>query len=1079
MLYAFKDLRTLFNPMLLEDASCYLDQGLVALPDVRQDGRLITSLIQSPGKQPYRVYIRIETNNCPSPDIRGECSCPKRVNCEHVAAVLLRALGEAEVLQGEPRDQTLPGAACEAQSCDHYPDDVKQRLFYLLFAAPGYRRGVALRTVSARQLKAGGFGNFRDYQPEWSLRGQPPRFLLQVDRQLLAELDRLEPEPFTNERVLEGAAGGQLLSRMLETGRCFLGETEVALRPGKARASRFRWRMDEQGFQYPEFDLEPAAASLFLMGVAWYLDPENGECGLLETGFAEDLLSTLFDQSDGVPPEDAGPLNEILARLVQGQPLPALRELQLDLQQGRKPIPCLSFFSQSDEMPWGEDWFDQVQLSFDYAGRRFLADQPSQWIEGDRLLRVERDAQAEEAAADRLLEWGFEGNEFLAAEPNSFRLDDGPQAWFDFQAGLLPELRREGWRIEFDDSFRFRLLEVEKWYGALRTKGETDWFRVGLGVEVEGERINLLPALVALLRESPKTFNRKQLPELDHEQTLIIPLEDQRLVPVPLKRIRLILDTLFELYQADSLDEEGLLPLSRIQLTRLAELNELDESLHLDGAEPAALSDLMQRLRGMRQLPVVQPPEGLRTCLRDYQQQGLDWLQFLRANDLGGVLADDMGLGKTIQTLAHLLLEKERGRLDRPSLVVAPTSLLVNWRREARQFAPDLKVLILHGPKRSEQFKEMAENDLLLTSYPLLARDRELLLKQAFHLLILDEAQNIKNPKTQASRVVRELNARHRLCLTGTPLENHLGELWSQFDFLLPGLLGSEKQFRETLRNPIEKQGDEAASERLALRLRPFMLRRTKQEVAKELPPKTEILRSVELQGAQRELYETIRLAMHKQVRQAVAEKGWGRSHIMVLDALLKLRQVCCDPRLVKLQDARKVKRSAKLELLMEMLPEMIEEGRRVLLFSQFTGMLSLIEEAVQQAGIDYVTLTGRTRDRSRPVDRFQNGEAPLFLISLKAGGTGLNLTAADTVIHYDPWWNPAVERQATDRAHRIGQQNPVFVYKLISEGTVEEKIQELQAQKQALADSLFEQTGASGKAWSEAELDRLFGALE
>jgi SNF2 family DNA or RNA helicase len=249
--------------------------------------------------------------------------------------------------------------------------------------------------------------------------------------------------------------------------------------------------------------------------------------------------------------------------------------------------------------------------------------------------------------------------------------------------------------------------------------------------------------------------------------------------------------------------------------------------------------------------------------------------------------------------------------------------------------------------------------------------------------------------------------------------------------------------------------------------------------VASELPAKTEILRLVELEGAQRELYETIRLAMHAQVRKAVAEKGWGRSHIMVLDALLKLRQVCCDPRLVKLEDARKVTHSAKLELLMEMLPEMIEEGRRILLFSQFTSMLGLIEAAVRKAGIDIVKLTGQTRDRAAPVDRFQSGEVPLFLISLKAGGTGLNLTAADTVIHYDPWWNPAVERQATDRAHRIGQENPVFVYKLISEGTVEEKIQHMQAHKQALADSLFEQGGSSALGWSEADIDMLFGPLE
>jgi SNF2 family DNA or RNA helicase len=387
-------------------------------------------------------------------------------------------------------------------------------------------------------------------------------------------------------------------------------------------------------------------------------------------------------------------------------------------------------------------------------------------------------------------------------------------------------------------------------------------------------------------------------------------------------------------------------------------------------------------------------------------------------------------------------------------------------------------VLTLHGPQRRQYFDAIADYDLVLTTYPLLTRDQDALLQHPYYFLILDEAQVIKNPNTRASRLVRQLEARYRLCLTGTPLENHLGELWSLFDFLLPGLLGDAKQFRRVLRNPIEKQGDEAASRRLAQRIRPFMLRRTKQEVVSELPPKTEMVRGVELEGAQRDLYESIRLAMHERVRRAVADQGLARSHIVVLDALLKLRQVCCDPRLVKLDSAGRVKHSAKLEMLMELLPEMIEEGRRVLLFSQFTGMLKLIEDTVRQAGVDFVKLTGRTRDRATPVERFQGGEAPLFLISLKAGGVGLNLTAADTVIHYDPWWNPAVERQATDRAHRIGQDNQVFVYKLITLGTVEEKIQAMQARKQALADSLFDRSGGMQASWTDADLDLLFEPL-
>jgi SNF2 family DNA or RNA helicase len=310
-------------------------------------------------------------------------------------------------------------------------------------------------------------------------------------------------------------------------------------------------------------------------------------------------------------------------------------------------------------------------------------------------------------------------------------------------------------------------------------------------------------------------------------------------------------------------------------------------------------------------------------------------------------------------------------------------------------------------------------------------------------------------------------------------LENNLGELWSLFDFILPGLLGDAKQFSRYFRTPIEKQGDKLVAQRLSRRIRPFLLRRTKEQVAQDLPKKTEIIHSVMLEGKQREIYETVRVAMHRRVREEIARQGLEQSRIIVLDALLKLRQVCCDPRLVKLDEAQKVNQSAKLSALMAMLHEMVEEGRRILLFSQFTGMLALIEEEIKKARIDYVKLTGRTKDREAPVNRFQQGTVPLFLISLKAGGVGLNLTAADTIIHYDPWWNPAVERQATDRAHRIGQEQAVFVYKLICEGTVEEKILAMQNRKQSLVESLFQAGGSQQPQWSEQDLEALFESLQ
>ncbi len=838
-----------------------------------------------------------------------------------------------------------------------------------------------------------------------------------------------------------------------------------------------QWRIDQQGVQHPRFESVPSATFLFLLEGLWYIDHETGECGRLKYSLPDQLLNKLFALSEGIAPEDVRDFNRTLNESFPDSELPPPQLLPIVEQRAVRPVPCLRFTTGSMENSGGTEVLDLLSLSFDYNGLCFSGDQPCQQFDGERVVRVQRNRELEQACGERLRSEGLERGLLWSRgiREESFRFHTGADAWFDFQLGLLPQLKKEGWRIEFDAGFRHRLVQVESWHGRLEPQTKHDWFGVSLGIQVDGERINLLPALVAWLRSVSPAVQRNQR----GGGSLIVPLEDGRKVPIPFSRVQHILDTLFELLEEGALDDEGRLPLSRIQLARLAELAEEDDAQRISWHGEEDLQALAERLRGVGRIANVAPPKGLRTRLRDYQQQGLSWLQFLREYCLAGVLADDMGLGKTVQTLAHLLLEREQGRMDLPSLVVAPTSLMVNWRREARQFAPDLRVLLLHGPERHARFQEIAKYDLVLTSYPLLGRDQEKLLEEEYHLLILDEAQIIKNPKTQAGQVVRQLNARHRLCLTGTPIENHLGELWSLFDFLLPGLLGSEKMFQRLMRTPIEKEGDEAAAERLAKRLRPFMLRRTKQEVVRELPPKTEIIRSVELEGGQRELYESVRLAMHEHVREAIAESGWGRSHIMVLDALLKLRQVCCDPRLVKLEEARQVKGSAKLELLMEMLPEMVEEGRRVLLFSQFTGMLALIEDAVKSVGIDYVKLTGQTRDRAAPVDRFQNREVPLFLISLKAGGTGLNLTAADTVIHYDPWWNPAVERQASDRAHRIGQQNPVFIYKLISEGTVEEKIQAMQAHKQALADSLFEPGGGSGTAWTKEDLDMLFGPME
>ncbi len=503
---------------------------------------------------------------------------------------------------------------------------------------------------------------------------------------------------------------------------------------------------------------------------------------------------------------------------------------------------------------------------------------------------------------------------------------------------------------------------------------------------------------------------------------------------------------------------------------------DLEELLTTRWQDAASVAATAERFRELPAMAEVAIPAGFTATLRPYQQHGLNWLQHLRQHGLGGFLADEMGLGKTAQTIAHIAAERAAGRLDRPVLVVMPTSLVANWQSELARFAPHLDVIVLHGQGREERRARLDGVDVVLTTYAVLARDAEPMREIAWHMVVLDEAQAIKTPEAKATRAACQLDARHRVCLSGTPIENNLDELWSQFAFLQPGLLGDRRSFTKRFRSPIEKEGDPQRRQQLSRRIRPFILRRTKAEVAAELPPKETILRHITLGQDQRELYDTIRATLHDTVRDQLAELGPNQGRFVVLNALLKLRQACCDPRLVKLASGPSEAGSAKLDTLLEMIGGMLPEGRRILVFSQFTSMLDLIKPALTAAGHRFVELRGDTRDRGEPVRAFQAGEVPLFLISLKAGGRGLNLTAADTVIHYDPWWNPAVEDQASDRAHRIGQTKSVFVYKLIAADTVEERIVRLQERKAELAGLAFD-TEVEGAGLDAEDLEYLLSS--
>jgi len=411
----------------------------------------------------------------------------------------------------------------------------------------------------------------------------------------------------------------------------------------------------------------------------------------------------------------------------------------------------------------------------------------------------------------------------------------------------------------------------------------------------------------------------------------------------------------------------------------------------------------------------------------------------------------------------------------KPVLIIAPTSLLGNWKNEAHKFTPELKVSLYYGSGRKDILDNINNFDIIITTYTLLNLDIDTLKMLNFYYLILDEAQKIKNARSEVSKSAKMIQAQHFLALSGTPMENHLGELHSIFDTVMPGFLGTLKEFKTLYQNPIEKEHNLEVQQRLNTRLKPFMLRRTKDKVASELPLKTQMIRSVSLEKAQAGLYETIRTSMEKSVRESIKTMGLAKSHISILAALLKLRQVCCDPRLLKIEEAQRITQSAKLQMLLELVEELLDEGRRILIFSQFTSMLEIIEEQMIKAKVPYSKLTGATRKRQEQIDKFNANKTEVFLISLKAGGVGLNLTQADTVIHYDPWWNPAAEDQATDRAHRIGQDKPVFVYKLIVENSVEQKIVQMQEDKKALAQAIYDGKEQGFSKMDEKDLLDLF----
>jgi len=1044
------DIKDAFDSTYYYRGLAYFKQGAVLSIEVineSEDDTALETEVKGSGYKPYAQAIKIQKHGS-GIQVHAFCSCPVGYNCKHVVAGCIAY----QERQGREDQDTAAALAWLDQFAYAFAEkparDTNQNFLVYVLSKNTYANELSLVFHATKALKRGGLGKGKEvnFSSVMDAVHTMPAYMQETDAEIVRLL-QADENRYSYLCRLRGEMGFAAVKKILATGRCFWDDFHgEPLAWGEDRQLTQAWDYDEAGNAKLRLEVSPEAFVLPTEPVL-YVDGASQQVGILENADYNYKQLSMLQNAPAVPAALVESFSQKAALTIPNTRLTPPKSVETKLISGELPIGQMVLMYQE---LGGKTWrMGRIRMLYaDVALPALPFEKVSTIMQEGSLYSVERSEMDELLHMSTLVDYGFGGG-LISGEKDTFCnfCCDNPMQedaqWADFISTTMPELQAAGWQITIADDFNMQIHEAGDWHADIEEQ-DNDWFDLRFDVDINGKKQPLLPLIAQVL----KHYEPESLPNM-----LTLNMGDGQFLKIASELVKPVLDILYELYDSQSLSESGALTMSRFDAGRLAELD--NSNLQWRGGDN--LREIGKQLQDFEGIQAVQPPQGLHAELRNYQQQGLNWLQFLRRYQFNGILADDMGLGKTVQTLAHLLCEKEQGRLDKPCLIIAPTSLMSNWRREAEVFAPALKVLVLQGSERKQHFENIQAYDVILSTYPLLVRDEEVLKQHTYHLLVLDEAQVVKNHKAKAARVIREIKAGHKLCLTGTPMENHLGELWALFDFLMPGFLGDSKQFNNVFRTPIEKHGSAEQQQRLVQRIKPFMLRRSKSEVLAELPAKTEITRTVSFGKKQAALYESIRISMEKKVRETIASKGLSRSHITILDALLKLRQVCCDPRILSLKQAQKLEESAKLELLMEMLPEMIAEGRRILLFSQFTKMLALIEGELKSHKIKYSKLTGQTRKRDDVIEKFKSGAADVFLISLKAGGVGLNLTEADTVIHYDPWWNPAAENQATDRAHRIGQDKAVFVYKLVVENSLEEKIVQMQAKKQALADAVYE----------------------
>lgn len=978
------------DPQTVKRGTTLFKKGGVSTMQVRADnGRLVVKgLVDDGGYSPLSATV---TWNGAS--LTSTCTCPLSDRCKHAVALALAFLDAPPVMEA---------AVEEAPSGLRPGQDV---ILYGLWVAPPPKKLESLYSrpqclwlaLDVAKVRADGTPGPGRPMPIWAPQNNPDfrdedRAILAVTQPYYQEHGRDFSSPYARGIPLREAMVGPVLAALRTCPFVFGGgRNPVSIQPDRPLHSRrlSPWDAEELVSEEDGTPIPLPPGRLVGQDPAWIL---------LEDSFRPVIEAEMPE----IPELDEEPAPAPAADAKTHAPV--------------KPSPRLTLSEESDRL--------LVKLTFTYGTSTPISPTDMREVVGGEWQGEwgvwQRDGDAEAAHVKRLSACG------LDARGNGHWLGWGDAA-LGFLVDEVPQLIADGWQVFGEERLNKLRVTRSRPRVSLRLKSGIDWLDLTTRVDVDGMELS-----ADALRDVLK--GRSRFVKLGNGAYAKLPTEwlaAQRHLGEALG---------FEITSGENGLEQRLPPYMATWVNDL-----------LQAADMAAADDhwetFLPQLSDLDSLPERELPEGFQGELRPYQRKGIDFLSFLAEHGLHGILADDMGLGKTIQAIALLLRDKEAGKPG-PSLLVAPTSVVYNWEQELSRFAPGLKTLVLHGSARRERFGDIAEADVVVTSYALLRRDQEFLSKQTFHYLILDEAQNIKNPQSQAAKAASKLQARHRLCLTGTPLENNLLELWSLFNFLMPGLLGTERRFRETYLGAMQGTDPEAMSD-LRHRTRPFILRRLKTEVAQDLPPRTEMVAYCELGTDQRRFYNETLMRVRGEIFATVDRLGMGRAHLNILEALLRLRQICCDPMLVS-REEREIP-SAKMDLFMEMVGEIIAEGHRVLVFSQFVKVLQGLRTRLTQAGVATEYLDGSTKDRLERANRFNASDVPVFLISLKAGGTGLNLTGADYVVHFDPWWNPAVEDQATDRAHRIGQTRHVFSYKLIAKDTIEEKVLALQERKRRM----------------------------